>query len=209
MSSVLPGARRKGQLGIGIFTEDEYLKYKEKVPPTLKDVDLSLDGYSALGLPENVPPEKEKEWVDKFPVTYHDPCNKARKGGMVDEPRRVLTKVVPEEYICWMKPDGFYNYCCGGGSGFAIMHPYNFDEWKMRISSYYKLRQILEAFRDWLYKDIPKYIAVPCSNCKGEFRDLIAYYGLWDKYKITYGGLVELLVNAIVDIPPFLELEFH
>ncbi len=185
-----------------ILTAERVIPKEERVPFT--DVLIVMDDI-VRRKKLNLDPNR-----NNFPVTLHDPCNKARKGGIVEEPRRIIQKVVPEGQFREMEPHGFFNYCCGGGSGFAIMHPYNFDDWKMKFASYYKVKQIMDAFRDVLHNtDIPKYVCAPCSNCKGELRDMIAYYALWDKFKITYGGLVELIVNAIADIPPFLELEFH
>ena len=55
-----------------------------------------------------------------------------------------------------------------------------------------------------------KYVCAPCSNCKGQIRDILAHYGALDKSSITYGGLVELIVNAMVDVKePFIEWEMH
>ena len=62
--------------------------------------------------------------------------------------------------------------------------------------------QILNAFEDCRGPDVPKYVAAPCSNCKGQMRDLIDYYELREKEKITYAGLVKLIVNAMVDVKP-------
>ncbi len=31
-----------------------------------------------------------------------------------------------------MTPHGVDNYCCGGGSGFAIMNSYNFGDFRTR-----------------------------------------------------------------------------
>jgi hypothetical protein len=42
----------------------------------------------------------------------------------------------------------------------------------------------------------PKYVCAPWSNCKGRIREILAYHGRWEKYRILYGGLVELIVNA-------------
>jgi hypothetical protein len=73
-----------------------------------------------------------------------------------------------------------------------------------------KLEQILNAFADCMDASIPKYLCAPCSNCKGQFRDMLAYYDLWEKHGILYGGLVELIVNAMVDAKPgFIEWEWH
>ncbi len=70
-----------------------------------------------------------------------------------------------------------------------------------------KFKQILDAFQDTLENsDIPKYVAAPCSNCKGAIRDILEYYGTTDRYNVHYGGLVELVVNAMVQFDrPFLE----
>ena len=68
-----------------------------------------------------------------------------------------------------------------------------------------KIKQILEAFQDVLNTDVKKYVCAPCSNCKGQLRDLFNYYKLEEKYNLVYGGLVELIVNAMVEIrEPFL-----
>ncbi len=64
-----------------------------------------------------------------------------------------------------------------------------------------KVKRVLGAFGDVFDPDVPKHLTSPCSNCKGTFRDAIAYYGLWEKYRIMYGGLVELMVNAMADLP--------
>jgi hypothetical protein len=51
-------------------------------------------------------------------------------------------------------------------------------------------------------------VCSPCSNCKGTFRDGLTYYNAFEKCGIIYGGLVELIVNAMVDIEkPFIEWE--
>jgi Fe-S oxidoreductase len=101
-----------------------------------------------------------------------------------------------------MTPHGVNNYCCGGGSGFAIMQSQNFPDWRMRIAGRKKFAQILNAFQDSIDPGIHKYVCAPCSNCKGQIRDLLGYYKAWDRAGIHYGGLVELVVNAMVDVRP-------
>jgi Fe-S oxidoreductase len=145
---------------------------------------------------------------NEFPVTLHDPCNLVRLMGVVEPQREIVRRICPQ--FREMEPHGVDNYCCGGGSGFAIMSGNNFPDWRFQVSGRKKLAQILEAFSDCLDASIPKYLCAPCSNCKGQFRDLLAYYGLWEKHRILYGGLVELIVNAMVDVKPgFLEWEWH
>ena len=143
-----------------------------------------------------------------FPVTLHDPCNVVRLMGVVEPQREVVRKICPK--FREMEPHGVDNYCCGGGSGFAIMSGHTFPDWRFHVSGRKKLEQILNAFADCMDPSIPKYLCAPCSNCKGQFRDMLAYYDLWESNRILYGGLVELIVNAMEDVRPgFIEWEWH
>jgi Fe-S oxidoreductase len=146
-----------------------------------------------------------------FPVTLHDPCNMVRLMGIVSPQREIIKAVVPEGRFREMAPHGVENYCCGGGSGFAIMSGHNFGDWRHHMTGRRKFRQILEAFQDEpMDSEHPKYVCAPCSNCKGQIRDIIAYYDAWEKAGIYYGGLVELVVNAMVDVQPgFIDWEWH
>jgi len=137
-----------------------------------------------------------------FPVTLHDPCNIVRLMGIVEPQRRILRRIAPR--FREMTPHGVDNYCCGGGSGFAIMQGINFPEWRGAVSGRMKMKQILDAFEGELDPSIPKYVCAPCSNCKGQIRDLLAFYNATEECNIRYGGLVELIVNAMPDLPPFI-----
>ena len=143
-----------------------------------------------------------------FPVTLHDPCNIVRNLGIVEPQRRILRYLCPQ--FREMTPHGVENYCCGGGSGFAVMSPNNFADWRISVAGREKFRQVLSAFADQPGPEVKKYLCAPCSNCKGQFRDILQYYDALEKSGITYGGLVELIVNAMVDVKePFIEWEMH
>jgi Fe-S oxidoreductase len=146
-----------------------------------------------------------------FPVTMHDPCNLVRLMGVVSPQREIIKACVPEHRFREMAPHGVENYCCGGGSGFAIMSGHNFQGWRHHLTGRRKFRQILEAFGDEeMSKDNPKYVCAPCSNCKGQIRDIIAYYDAWEKAGIYYSGLVELMVNAMEGVEPgYIDWEWH
>jgi len=147
---------------------------------------------------------------NQFPVTMHDPCNITRSMGIIQPQRNVIKKICPQ--FREMTPHGVHNYCCGGGSGFAIMQSNNFPNWRNLISGRKKFTQILNAFtHDELDPEKNKYLCAPCSNCKGQIRDMLNFYDAWDRVHIQYGGLVELIVNAMTDVPEgFIEWdEFH
>jgi Fe-S oxidoreductase len=141
---------------------------------------------------------------NNFPVTLHDPCNMVRLMDIVKPQREILHKICPQ--FREMTPHGVDNYCCGGGSGFAIMSRHNFQDWRLSISGRMKLKQVIDAFSDCPSPEIKKYVCAPCSNCKGQLRDLFAYYGAWEKAGIRYGGLVELIANAMPELKePFIK----
>jgi Fe-S oxidoreductase len=141
---------------------------------------------------------------NSFPVTLHDPCNIVRLMGIVQPQRNVLKQICP--LFREMTPAGVYNYCCGGGSGFAIMQSMNFPEWRNSVSTRMKFKQILEAFPEVSDSSVNKYVCAPCSNCKGAMRDMLDHYQATARCGITYGGLADLIVNAMVDLKkPFVE----
>ncbi len=143
---------------------------------------------------------------NNFPVTLHDPCNMVRLMGIVSPQRRILREIAPQ--FREMTPHGVENYCCGGGSGFAIMQSMNFPSWRSVISGRMKLKQVVDAFQDVISPDVKKFVCAPCSNCKGQFRDLLNYYDVGAKCGINYTGLVDLIVNAMVDLKqPYLEVD--
>ncbi len=49
------------------------------------------------------------------PITYHDPCNIARQGWIVEQPREII-RAISNNFV-EMTPNKTENYCCGGGGG--------------------------------------------------------------------------------------------
>ncbi len=137
---------------------------------------------------------------NNFPVTLHDPCNIARLMGISKPQRDILKKIAPQ--FREMHPHGAENYCCGGGSGFAIMSRNDIEPWRMMVSGRKKVEQIANAFSDCIDPSIQKYICAPCSNCKGQIRELLEINKLSENYNMYYGGIVELIVNAMPNVNP-------
>jgi len=135
-----------------------------------------------------------------FPVTLHDPCNIVRRLGIVKPQREILRAICPQ--FREMSNPGVDNYCCGGGSGFALISRNNLENWRLNISGRKKMDQICGAFSDCLGPETRKYICAPCSNCKGTIREMLKINGLQEKNNLHYGGLVELVVNAMTDVNP-------
>jgi Fe-S oxidoreductase len=55
-------------------------------------------------------------------VTYHDPCDLGRKGGVYDAPRFVLQNIPGVEFV-EMREHGPNAACCGGGGNLEAIEP--------------------------------------------------------------------------------------
>ncbi len=55
-------------------------------------------------------------------VTYHDPCELGRLGGVFEEPRKVL-RSVPKLRLKEMEENRSLSQCCGSGGGVKTAHP--------------------------------------------------------------------------------------
>ncbi|MDR2492412.1 MAG: (Fe-S)-binding protein [Coriobacteriales bacterium] len=142
-----------------------------------------------------------------FPVTLHDPCNIVRQMGIVEPQRTILRAICPQ--FREMATPGVDNYCCGGGSGFALMNSYNFSDFRNKVSARMKFTQIINAFADEFENpDIIKCVCAPCSNCKGTIRGVFEFFEATAQYNVHYSGLVELMVNALASMSrPYLTFE--
>lgn len=115
------------------------------------------------------------------PVTYHDSCNLARSGGIVEEPRFILKRVV--EDFREMTPHGYENYCCGGGGGLVA----NLDAMEVRVRAGAPKAQQVRATG-------ARKVAVACDNCRLQLGDLNEHYNLG----VEVIGVTELVCNALI-----------
>ena len=131
-----------------------------------------------------------------FPVTLHDPCNMVRLMGIVEPQREIVRAICPR--FREMAPHGVDNYCCGGGSGFAIMSGHNFADWRFQVAGRKKLDQVLGAFADCLEPSTPKYLCAPVQQLQGPVQGHAGVLRICgSSNRILYGGLAELIVNAM------------
>jgi len=108
-----------------------------------------------------------------------------------------------------MWPHGVDNYCCGGGSGFAIMSGNNFTDWRAQVSGRKKLEQILNAFQDC---PGPRHrsTSAPLQQLQGPDPGPAQLLRDVGQAPDPLRGLAELIVNAMVDVKPgFIEWEWH
>jgi len=123
---------------------------------------------------------------DGLVVTYHDPCNVARAGGMLEEPREILRAVVDD--FREMPDDTIRErtFCCGAGGGMLA------DElMDIRMKG---ATPRIEAFRT----TGANYLATTCALCKAQFPVAFQHHGV----EAQVGGVMDLLGKAIVISKP-------
>jgi Fe-S oxidoreductase len=115
-------------------------------------------------------------------VTYHDPCQIARNGGVMDEPRYILGQLTDD--FREMTPDPKYNWCCGGGGGLVALGEETLD-FRMK-SSRIKADQV---------KDTGAIIlATACENCHTQLSNLNDHY----KMNVQVEFLSSMVADALV-----------
>ena len=116
-------------------------------------------------------------------LTFHDPCNLVRKGGVVEEPRRVLNSVAPN--FVEMEDHGVMNWCCGGGGGVSA----NDRASELRLAAFnIKKRQIEALGVDTL--------VTACANCRNILEEGIEHNNM----DVEVIGLTELIADHIQNI---------
>jgi len=134
-----------------------------------------MDDYIAQGLLE-IDPSKNSE-----PVTYHDPCNMGRKGGIFEEPRRVI-RAAASDYR-EMTPNRVENFCCGGGAGLVACSDWTEERLLYGSTKVEQIKKV-EARK----------VVTACDNCLHQIQELGKKHDLG----ITVSNVAEFLVNAMV-----------
>jgi len=115
-------------------------------------------------------------------LTFHDPCQLVRKGGVEAEPRRLLAQVAPD--FVEMSEHGKMNWCCGGGGGVSASE--RADE--LRLKVFKRKKSQLEEI------DV-KLVVTACANCR-----LVLEEGLEDnQMDMPVIGLTELISEHLIE----------
>jgi Fe-S oxidoreductase len=114
-------------------------------------------------------------------VTFHDSCNIARSGDLVEEPRWILNRVCRD--FREMTPSGRENFCCTGGSGLLSMAEYK--PLRMEVASI-KAEQLKATGA--------KLVCTICHNCVDGLNDVIKHY----KLDMRVVQVIELVAKAMI-----------
>jgi Fe-S oxidoreductase len=116
-------------------------------------------------------------------LSYHDPCNAGRRGGVLDQPRNLLKMVAPN--FVELPESGDMNWCCGGGGGVSSNERAN----PLRLKVFDAKKRQLDAAK-------PEGLVTACSNCRHMLEDGLEHNHMYD---VELLGVTELIAEHLVD----------
>ena len=117
---------------------------------------------------------------EEMKLTFHDPCQLVRRGGVLDEPRKLL-KLVANNYVEMSDP-GKMNWCCGGGGGVSAIDQAE----ALRLTAFKIKKSQLEATG-------AKTLVTACANCRIVLEEGLEHY----KMNIPVVGLTEMIADHL------------
>jgi Fe-S oxidoreductase len=115
-----------------------------------------------------------------IPLTFHDPCQIVRRGGVVEPPRRLLHDVASD--FSEMRDHGTMNWCCGGGGGVSA----NERAEDLRVKVFDRKKKQLNELG-------VKTMVTACANCR-----LVLEEGLEkNEMNVEVIGLTELVAEHL------------
>ncbi|OOZ40480.1 heterodisulfide reductase [Solemya pervernicosa gill symbiont] len=122
------------------------------------------------------------EGFDETRMTFHDPCQLVRRGGVVQQPRNLMNMVATN--FVEMDDHGIMNWCCGAGGGVSA----NEDAAEVKMKAFnVKKRQLDELKVDTL--------VTACANCRIQLEE-----GLEEsEMDLPVVGLTEMLAEHLVE----------
>ncbi len=117
-------------------------------------------------------------------LALHDPCQLVRRGGLTEEPGRLMDAV--SENTVRTPAQGAANFCCGGGGGVSAIHRAE----KLRFAAFeLKKRQVEQAGAEAL--------VTACANCRNVLEEAIDERGM----TLPVLGLTELVAQYLEPEP--------
>ncbi len=118
----------------------------------------------------------------KDKLTYHDPCQISRRGGVIDEPRNLIAMFA--DNFVEMPDTGKMNWCCGAGGGVSSNE--RADE--IRLQVFQRKKDQLDAIH------VDGMISA-CSNCRIHLEDGLEEYHM----EMPVLSLTETLAENLED----------
>nr|MBS0019678.1 (Fe-S)-binding protein [Gammaproteobacteria bacterium] len=117
-------------------------------------------------------------------LTFHDPCQLVRQGGVVQEPRTLLKLVASD--IVEMNETGVMNWCCGGGGGVSAIERAE----NLRLKAFRRKKTQLDELG-------VEMLVTACANCRVVLEEGVDAYNM----ELPMVGLTELLAEHLEERP--------
>jgi len=117
-------------------------------------------------------------------LSMHDPCNLARKSGVIDEQRHLMD-LVAENFVDF-KEHGKFQWCCGAGGGVSSIE--RADE--LRMTAFKRKKAQIEDVR-------PDRMVTMCATCRTQLEEGLEEFHM----DIPVVGLTELIADHLVERP--------
>lgn len=118
--------------------------------------------------------------LEQAKLTFHDPCQLVRRGGVVEPPRNLL-KTVAANFV-EMEDPGTLNWCCGGGGGVSS----NERADPLRLKVFDRKKAQLDRL------GVAKLVTA-CSNCRNMLEDGLEHNNM----NIQVVGLTEMVAEHL------------
>jgi Fe-S oxidoreductase len=122
------------------------------------------------------------EGMETDRLTFHDPCQLARRGGVI-QPQRNLMAMIAKDFH-EMPDAGFMNWCCGGGGGASAIE----EGEELRLEAFKRKKSQLDAVK-------PKRLVTACANCRIVLEEGLEHYQM----NLPVIGLTETIAEHIPD----------
>jgi Fe-S oxidoreductase len=122
---------------------------------------------------------KTEGW-EESKLTFHDPCQIARRGGVI-EPQRNLLRMVAKNFV-EMRDHGKMNWCCGGGGGVSA----NEDAEQLRLTAFKRKKAQLDELG-------VETLVTACANCRIVLEEGLEHYQM----DIPVVGLTEMIAEHL------------
>ena len=137
-----------------------------------------LDELQAQGL-------LKTEGFETDRLTFHDPCQLVRRGGVIEQPRALMKRVANN--VVDMPDAGYMNWCCGGGGGASAVE----EGEALRLEAFRKKKSQFDAVK-------PDRVVTACANCRIVLEEGLEHY----RMDIPVIGLTELVASHLPEPAP-------
>jgi len=115
-------------------------------------------------------------------LSMHDPCNLARKSGVIDQQRNLIN-LVAENFVD-LKEHGKFQWCCGAGGGVSS----NERAEPLKITAFKRKKAQIEEVS-------PERIVTMCATCRTQLEEGLEEFNM----DIPVVGLTEMIADHLVE----------